>query len=266
MSPQILMRESLAYPGEREAALKAGFTIHTSRCAVDPGLVIGRYSVLPNYHELTHDLTYRKAILPHDYVLHSWVAAFSWVTDPLIATLTPETWFGNDFAYSSDPGPFVVRGATNSRKGSWFRRMFAPDRRAALEVANRLLDDEEIARQGLVYRKYVPLRAFGHDEVTGIPLANEWRVFCWMGRVLTHAPYWGSGHETWAPEAMVVVRKVLEVDIAKAMFLVIDVAETEAGDWIVVELNDGQMSGLQETDPHEFYRQLHSAVLRSPTA
>lgn len=266
MKPQILMRESLAPPCELEAALKAGFTIHTSRCAVDPGLVIGRYSVLPNYRELARDLTYRDARLAHTSTHHDWVAMFSWVQEPELRALTPETWFGSAFLDSTDPGPFVVRGATNSRKGSWKRRMFAKDRAEAIAVANRLLDDDdEIARQGLIFRRYVPLRAFGYDEVTGIPLANEWRVFCWKGQVLTHAPYWGSGQETWSPAAMEVVRKVLAPGLAASeMFLVVDVAETEAGDWIVVELNDGQMSGLQETDPHEFYRKLYEATANGP--
>lgn len=36
----------------------------------------------------------------------------------------------------------------------------------------------------------------------------------------------------------------------------IDVAQTESGDWIVIELNDGQMSGLSENNPEILYKNL----------
>ncbi len=42
----------------------------------------------------------------------------------------------------------------------------------------------------------------------------------------------------------------------RARFFVIDVAETERGEWIVIELNDGQMSGLSMIPPDRFYNNL----------
>ena len=37
-------------------------------------------------------------------------------------------------------------------------------------------------------------------------------------------------------------------------------ARTGAGDWIVVELNDGQQSGLSAVDPEDLYRALRAAL------
>jgi len=34
---------------------------------------------------------------------------------------------------------------------------------------------------------------------------------------------------------------------------VVDVARTESGEWIVIELNDGQQSGLSDNDPDQLY-------------
>jgi ATP-grasp domain, R2K clade family 3 len=42
----------------------------------------------------------------------------------------------------------------------------------------------------------------------------------------------------------------------KAPFVVADVALTTAGDWILIELNDGQMSGLSDTDANELYSKI----------
>jgi hypothetical protein len=35
-----------------------------------------------------------------------------------------------------------------------------------------------------------------------------------------------------------------------------DIAKTQSGEWIVIELNDGQMSGLSENDPNVLYKNL----------
>jgi hypothetical protein len=46
----------------------------------------------------------------------------------------------------------------------------------------------------------------------------------------------------------------------RANFYAVDVAQTVAGDWIVIELNDGQMSGLSENDPEILYCNLLETV------
>jgi hypothetical protein len=47
-----------------------------------------------------------------------------------------------------------------------------------------------------------------------------------------------------------------------ANFYVVDVAQTEKGDWIVIELNDGQQSGLSDNSPVALYRWLLEAVYK----
>jgi len=42
----------------------------------------------------------------------------------------------------------------------------------------------------------------------------------------------------------------------KSNFYVIDVAKTQSGEWIVIELNDGQFSGLSAIDPNDLYMNL----------
>jgi hypothetical protein len=37
---------------------------------------------------------------------------------------------------------------------------------------------------------------------------------------------------------------------------VLDIAETEKGDWILIEMNDAQMSGLSMNDPQMLYKRL----------
>ena len=59
---------------------------------------------------------------------------------------------------------------------------------------------------------------------------------------------------------LALVRRVSELVGARAGFYSVDVALTQEGDWLVVELNDGFLSGLTAIDPHEHYRNLFKAL------
>jgi hypothetical protein len=56
------------------------------------------------------------------------------------------------------------------------------------------------------------------------------------------------------------LEKVLARIGDQAPFVVIDVAKTVSGEFIVVELNDGQMSGLSDVDPDVLYRNMNEAL------
>ena len=47
-------------------------------------------------------------------------------------------------------------------------------------------------------------------------------------------------------------------------FYVVDVARTKKGNWMVVELNDGLMSGLSMCDPEEMYGNLLKGLQENP--
>jgi hypothetical protein len=59
-----------------------------------------------------------------------------------------------------------------------------------------------------------------------------------------------------------VMWKILTTEICDPPdYYVIDVAKTESGEWIVVELNDGQMSGLSENNPDTLYGNLKQVLV-----
>ena len=49
-----------------------------------------------------------------------------------------------------------------------------------------------------------------------------------------------------------------------ASFFVLDVAETASGEWIVVEVNDAQMSGLSGVDPAKLYANMANVLRQNP--
>lgn len=263
----VLYRQSRdTMDGAELAAARASFPSVALRTQVPSGsIAIGRYAVLPFYKELADDLAERGSMLINSVAQHRYVAdVSSWYQD--LVGLTPETWLAWE-DIPDDVGALVVKGRTNSRKFSWKTHMFAEDKRAASEVAWRLLEDAVIGDQDLCFRRYVPLRTY-HVGLQGLPITEEYRFFVCDGEVLCGAYYW-SGHaddidDSPSPERIpkVFLDDVLARVGSRVRFYVVDVGITAEGQPIVIELNDGQMSGLSENDPLRLYARLREVVTK----
>jgi hypothetical protein len=175
---------------EELTAAKAHFPCITSRMAIAPDqLIIGRYSVLPFYRELEQDIQYIGARLINTYEQHLYVADLqNWVAD--LGALTPVTWSRLE-DINGTTGPFVLKGATNSKKFQWKTHMFARDWLEAGTVYDRLCEDGLIAQQRIYIRQYVPLTTY-FEDVVGLPVTKEFRFFVYNGEILTGGYYWSS--------------------------------------------------------------------------
>ncbi len=136
----ILLRSADASDAEALAA-RRHFPLTENRTAIWPDdLVIARYSALPFYRELEADLAHIGAKLINSYHQHMYVADMrNWAED--LREVTPQTWYRLEDIPSSEVGPFVVKGQTNSRKADWNTLMYAADRAAAADVVWRLSKD-----------------------------------------------------------------------------------------------------------------------------
>lgn len=262
--PIILFRsEGLEAEGELEAARKH-FAVIDSRLDIHRNeLVIGRYSVYPYYQELEKDVIRKGAKLVNSYREHLYVAdVMSWALD--LDEMTPMTW--RHPSEAPRDCAFVLKGKTYSKKFLWDTHMFAPDFRQAMEVYCRLQDDALIGSEGIYLRRYVPLRQLDVGP-HGLPISEEYRFFVLYGQVVSAGFYWSSYPHLVTSEITpaTVPKDFLEEAISRVedrvSFFTMDVARTEKGDWIVVELNDGQMSGLSENDPDTFYRRLREVLV-----
>lgn len=276
MSTWLLFRTHTDHAEEYAAAQQIwGERVVRFRTQIPAGArVAGRYSVLPHYAELDEELRLRSAHLLNDTAEHAFVADMRrWY--PVLSAWTPRTWFGKGWASVPEcPRGYVVKGTTNSRKFEWTRRMFAPDRAALAEVTRSLREDALISEQGLVIREFVPLAPVldidGAPEfgLNGLPLSQEWRFF-FVGTTLVAGGFYGSIAEnarayTDIPdEAMALARSAAALLAEHVTFYSLDVARTANGGWLIIEINEGAMSGLSEIDPIDFYRGLHAATIDS---
>lgn len=238
---------------------------YDSRCKVGPGeAVLGRYSVLPWYQELERDLTYRGSTLLQNYQKHLYIATMEWAFDGVLADLTPRTW--TQWFDLPKGVAFVVKGRTNSRKSLWDKQMFAPSADRVPDTARALLMDGQIRDQGLVVREYKPLKKLA-EGLNGLPITNEWRTFWFKDRLLCKGFYWKGSHpevETaaeWTVTAETVAAEAARRLAARGLvFFVVDVAQLETGSWIVIEINDGQMSGLCGCEAEDLYTALQDVA------
>lgn len=265
-----LFRPSLAEAAEMEAARQAGFICFTQRTSYHeehPCLVVARYSALPYYRELEEDLETLGSKLVNSSREHEWIAHMDWAFDEAVGPLTFPTWLQLD-QVPRDEAPYVLKGRTNSKKQRWSTHMFAPTWAAALEVQARLEEDGLIGEQEIVIRKYVPLLTY-FTAIGGMPITKEYRVFVYQRRVLSVGFYWEAFRDDFPYHGVEVpdgqcdlgfVDRVVEAIGDRVPFYVVDVAQDTTGRWWVVELNDGQMSGLSGNSPDKLYRALYEAM------
>jgi hypothetical protein len=261
MEPVLLVRRELMSNYEYQFA-ERHFPIVESRVLCRDRLVVGRYSVLPLYAELDRDVQLLGSRLINSYDQHRWIASFEYYD--ALRDYTPETWDDDTIYQCAYQGPFVVKGKTKSRKWQWKTHMFAETKRDALRLAERLKDDAEIGEQGVVYRRFVPLKTFGLGK-DDLPFTNEWRFFYFGDQRLSYAFYWpGSDFLEQAsipPEAVSLADRIAGITASHARFFAIDLAETAEGDWILIEVNDGQAAVPSEHDLDELYGNLRRALM-----
>jgi hypothetical protein len=119
-------------------------------------------------------------------------------------------------------------------------------------VAANYQADRILHWQPMVVRELVALRCVEDADPNRIPSSFEFRTFWWKGECVGTGRYWWQGRRyDWNEDERRSGLAVAE-QAAKRVnvpFLVIDLAMTDDGRWIVIECNDGQESGYAGVSP-----------------
>lgn len=143
--------------------------------------------------------------------------------------------------------PLVLKDYVKSEKHAWDEACYIPradDSDAVERVLDRFLELRgEALEGGLVFREFVELRRSGRHPKSGMPLAREHRLVYWRGERLAGGHYWiesAPGDETPREPFDTIAQRV------PSPFFTLDVAERVDGEWIVIELGDGQVAEIRE--------------------
>jgi hypothetical protein len=145
------------------------------------------------------------------------------------------------------------------RKYEWAEACYIPaaDDSAAVErVVHRFLESQgPDLNEGLVFREYVELEPLAGQTRADLPLTKEARIFFLDGQPLVALDYWPDGGYGDARPPLDEFPAIAAT--IPSRFFTMDVALRTTGDWIIVELGDGQVSGLpDQVDVADFYRRL----------
>ncbi|CAM2065757.1 ATP-grasp domain-containing protein [Sulfidibacter corallicola] len=140
----------------------------------------------------------------------------------------------------------VIKDYVKSQKHYWNEACFIPDASNLTQAKSVIARFRELQDQclegGLVCRRYVPLLQIGTHPRSGMPLGLEYRIFFFEGHAVLTKPYWPemkTDHEEVPLDRFNQIASQV-----KSQFFTMDVAKTESGSWLIVELGDAQVSGL----------------------
>lgn len=153
--------------------------------------------------------------------------------------------------------PLILKDYVKSRKHEWNETCFiesASNRENVEKITNRFLELQgEDLNEGLVFREFIEFQPLTNHSKSGMPLTKEFRLFFLEGELVFTSEYWEEGEyeETDLP-------KEFFTEIAKKVknnFFTMDIAQKTDGDWLIIELGDGQVAGLPENaDEESFYQ------------
>ena len=195
-----------------------------------------------------HDLC---SLLPHWY--------------PALAGVTPRSrWFsGLPSLADIEAGfrlPVFIKGARQTSRHSASLSIVRSNEDFE-RVAARYAEDDILHWQEFVCREFVELRPVAEDKSFGdtISPSFEFRTFWWRGELVGAGRYWTDvpTYDWTSAErtaALAVAR--VAVDALRCGFLVVDVAQTLDGRWIVIEVNDGMESGYAGASPFAIWQEI----------
>ena len=153
-------------------------------------------------------------------------------------------------------GAFIIKDYVKSRKHEWYDACFIKDIRDK-ENTERVINNF-INRQGsnleggVVLRKFESLKSIGNHKDSGMPISEEYRIFVFKGEVLIADNYWNdSGKVNITEDEYTLIESIISK--IESSFITIDLARKTDGNLIIMEMGDGQVSGLQQMDEYEFY-------------
>ena len=155
--------------------------------------------------------------------------------------------------------PIVVKDFVKSEKHNWEDACFIPNASNINNVKSVVKKFIELRgdslNEGIVFRQFEELEFLTEHSKSGMPLTKEFRIFFANKDIIKVFNYWDEGEygET-KPELDQFIKIAQSID---SNFFTMDIAKKKNGDWIIMELGDGQVAGLPDNaNKNEFYNNL----------
>jgi len=152
---------------------------------------------------------------------------------------------------------YILKDYVKSRKQEWYDACFIEnikDERVVKKIGNNFKERQGTEMVGgFVLRKFVDLIKNGYHPQSQSPIYEEYRVFVYAGHIMTIDNYWRQTQSSKLTSDEINWVKQIATQIT-SNFTTIDLARKTDGTLMIMELGDGQVSGLQQLTATEFYQ------------
>jgi hypothetical protein len=237
---------------------------------VIPGIAIYRgWMLKPEQYEELYNLLFEKGIYlinsVKDYrrchLFPNWYKYLEGKTSNSLLTESNNIDEAVELAKRFD-GPIMIKDYVKSRKHEWNDACYIenPKSDKAKEViTNFVTRQADNFVGGIVLREFVDLVQIGNHEISKMPIYEEYRIFVLGGNIISIIRYWGNSVDKLRKTDMEFIESI--TNYMGSNFYTIDVARKNSDDkLIVIEIGDGQVSGLQGFDEEEFYKSIDKII------
>ncbi len=224
-------------------------------------VAIARMGAAPDYAQRYQDLLQlgvRLVHSPEEYARTSHLP--NWY--PLIQDFTPKSVWFDELPTIADieasfTWPVFLKGERQTNRHNR-RQSIIENRHHFTQIMAEWRQDPILGWQRVVCREYLPLRQVAVPSAEALPKSFEFRTFWWRNECVGIGRYWVS--ETYKPtDTELTAIQQSAGEAARRLnvtFLVVDIAQTQSGDWTVIEVNDGQDSGYAGVNPMLMWRNI----------
>ncbi|MDO5968455.1 ATP-grasp domain-containing protein [Flavivirga aquimarina] len=161
--------------------------------------------------------------------------------------------------------PIIVKDFVKSEKHNWEEACFIPNASDSSKVKTTVEKFIELRgdslNEGLVFRQFEELEFLTDHSKSRMPLTKEFRIFFANKKIVKVFDYWDEGEYGETKPELDDFEEIAQNINSK--FFTMDVAKKKDGDWIIMELGDGQVAGLPDNaDKNEFYNNLKENALQ----
>ncbi|WP_338814493.1 ATP-grasp domain-containing protein [Bernardetia sp. Wsw4-3y2] len=157
----------------------------------------------------------------------------------------------------------IIKDYVKSEKYHWKEACFIPKASDKDKIKNSVQKFIQLRgkqlNEGLVFRKFEELEFLTQHSKSSLPLTKEFRIFFLNKKIVNIFNYWDEGeYGDTKPDLKKFTQIAQEID---SNFFTMDIAQKIDGEWIIMELGDGQVSGLPDNaDKNDFYKNLKKMI------
>jgi hypothetical protein len=142
----------------------------------------------------------------------------------------------------------IIKDYVKSEKHYWDTAFFVENSNDTIkltETINNLIElKENDLNEGIVIREYIELNNLTKHSKSGMPLSEEYRLFFYKNKLLCIFNYWKEGNYNINKSDTKHFEEIAET--VESNFFTMDIARKKDGNFIIIELGDGQVSGVPE--------------------